>query len=106
MQSMKKQRILYFRYGTCTPDKEFRTMNIDGVQKVMSVMEIVKYNEKKVREMEVQKKQIGETRKFNLKKKAEKEKQIEEIRDYNLKQKAKIGIKDMIAHINKMGTIR
>ena len=104
MQSMKKQRALYFRYGTCIPDDEFRTMTINGVNKVMSVREIVKYKEKRVKDLESQREQIEETRKYNLKKKAE----IEDCRKFNLKQKAKkinISIKDMIGYINKMGTI-
>ena len=73
MQSMKKQRALYFRYGTCTPDKEFRTMKIDGVPKVMCVREIVRYREKRVKELEAQRKQIEEAREYNLKKKNKKQ---------------------------------
>ena len=105
MQSMKKQRALYFRYGTRTPDKEFRTMNIDGVPKVMSIREIVRYRERSVKELEAQRKQIKEARGYNLKRKEENCKQIEDCRKHNPKQKVEISIEDMIAHINKMGTI-
>ena len=99
MMSMKKQRNLYFAYGTCTPDKEFRTIVIDGVPKRMSVREVVKYRKNRKRELKGQ--GIQESKKVDLKK----QKQIQECREYNLRQKAKVDIKDMIDYINRMSTI-
>ncbi len=60
---------------------------------------------KMVEELEAQRKQIEETGKYNLKIKEENKNQIEDCRKHNLKHKVKVNIKDMIAHINKMGTI-
>ena len=112
MQSVQKQRALYFKYGTCTPDDEFRTIYIRGVSIKKSIREIVDFREGRLKELEAQReklKQIEETRKYNLNLKAEKERQIQECREYNLKQKAKNGkenIKDLIAMINLKSTVR
>ena len=112
MQSMQRQRATYLRYGTCTPDNEFRTIYISGVPVKKSIREIVDYKEIRVKEIEAQReklKQIEETRKYNLQLKAEKEQQREECRQYNLEHKAQKeeeSIKDIVAKINLKATVR
>src|SRR3990167_9143833 len=112
MQSMQRQRTLYLKYGTCTPDSEFRTIYIKGVPVRKSIREIVGYKEIRVKEIEAQReklKQIEETRKYNLQLKADKERQREECRKYNLALKAEKGeesIEGLITKINLKATVR
>ena len=98
LMSMKKQRNLYFKYGTCTPDKEFREMKVDGVLKVMSVREAVKYRERRNKRMESQNEKIEECRRYNLQNKPP------QINIPMLREEG--SIEEMIAHINKLGSIR
>ena len=77
MQSMQRQRTLYLKYGTCTPDSEFRTIYIKGVPVRKSIREIVGYKEIRVKEIEAQ-------REINLRRRATEEKRIEEVRKHNL----------------------
>ena len=86
MLSLEQKKELYRKYGTTRPDEEYEEILNPLIERYekYSIRELVDSVWVRIRELETQKERIGETRKFNLKRKAEKEKQIEECRNYNL----------------------
>ena len=86
MLSLERKKEIYRKYGTTRPDEEYEEILNPLTERYerYSIRELVDSVWVRIRELETQKERIGETRKFNLKRKAEKEKQIEECRNYNL----------------------